>query len=124
MTRTSIADRSVSAHKIMALGSRIGRSRVASWVGELRDRLKLTTYVDSHEIPDDAPSPYRARLTAPAEQDPTGTEIQRRDVVRGEVTLIYEVRCACGKRWFNPRLENLQLCPRCDRAVLLQGPGA
>jgi len=123
MTRTSVADQSASAHKMTALGSRIGRSRVASWVGELRDRLKPTTYVDAHEIPDDAPSPYRARLTVPAEQNPTGVEIQGREVVRGEITLIYEVRCACGKRWFSPCLENLQLCPRCDRAVLLQAPG-
>jgi hypothetical protein len=123
MTRTSVADQSRSAHVMTPPGSRIGRSRVAGWVGGLRDRLTPTVYMDRHAIPDDAPSPCRARLALPAEQSPTGTEVQGREVVRGEITLIYQVRCACGKRWFNPRLENLPLCPRCGRPVPLEAPG-
>ena len=90
------------------------------WVSRLRHRL-IPTYVDWNDIPDDKPSPYRARLTfaLDASDDP---ELQARDVVRGEMRMICEVRCACGKRWFNPKFERVQICPRCDRAVLLEEP--
>jgi len=43
--------------------------------------------------------------------------------VRGEIKAIYEIRCPCGRRWFNPRLEKVQVCPRCGRAVLVMQPG-
>jgi len=91
-------------------------------VNIVRDRLMPTVYVDGRDIPDEPESPYRARLTLPSERSPEGVEIRERNVVRGRLRIIYEVRCTCGKRWFNPRLEAVQLCPRCGRAVLLQTP--
>jgi len=42
--------------------------------------------------------------------------------VRGTVSLIYEIRCVCGKRWFSPRFEQQVFCPRRGRAALLQDP--
>jgi hypothetical protein len=85
----------------------------------LRDRLLPTVYVDARDVPDLPESPYRARVTIPLEHGPDGVEVlEQRDVVRGEMKMIYEVHCPCGKRWFNPRLENVQVCPRCARAVL------
>jgi hypothetical protein len=92
---------------------------LGEWVGRLRDRLGPRTYVDWSDVPDEPPSPYRARLAMPPADEASGTELQERDVVRGKVRTIYEVRCACGKRWFNPKFERVQLCPRCERAVLL-----
>jgi hypothetical protein len=86
------------------------------------DRLKPTAYVDSSDIPDAPESPYRARLTMPLEESPSGFEVREREVVRGEWKTIYEIRCSCGKRWFNRRFENVQLCPRCGCAVLLKPP--
>ena len=88
----------------------------------LRDRLRPQAYVDYVDIPDEPESPYQARLTLLPEQGKFGDDVQSLDVVRGEMKVVYEIRCACGKRWFNPRLENIQLCPRCDRAVLLRDP--
>jgi hypothetical protein len=86
----------------------------------LRDRLLPTVYVDASDVPDLPESPYRARLTVPLERGHDGVEVlEQRDVVRGEMKTIYEVHCPCGKRWFNPRLENVQVCPRCGRAVLI-----
>jgi hypothetical protein len=96
--------------------------RFGNWVGRLRDRLKPAEYVDWADTPEVPESPYRARLSLPVEHSPAGVEVRERDVVRGELKVVYEVRCACGRRWFNPRLERVQLCPRCDRAVLLHPP--
>jgi len=109
----------------MALDERI-RPQAArvfgEWVERLRDRLGPTTYVDWADIPAEPLPPYRARLTLHVDQDTDGTEIQEREVVRGRVRMICEVRCDCGKRWFNTKFERLQLCPRCERAVLLDEP--
>ena len=88
-------------------------------ISGLRDRLLPTVYIDGRDVPDPPESPYRARLTLPLEQSPDDGDLREREIVRGEMKTIYEVRCPCGKRWFNPRFENVQLCPRCDCAVLL-----
>lgn len=101
-----------------------GRSLEAGWLARLRDRLAPTQYVDGNDLPPEPESPYRARLTVPKEQVPDDLEIGEREVVSGRMRIVYEVHCACGRRWFNPRLENVQLCPRCGRAVLLRDPAA
>jgi len=103
-------------------GSRGNARLLDRWVHRLRDRLRPTAYVDWRDTPAEPESPYRARLTLAPEHAPEGVEISERDVVRGEMKVVYAIRCACGKRWFNPRLERVQLCPRCGRAVLLQTP--
>lgn len=90
------------------------------WLDRLRDRLRPTQYVYWSEVPDEPESPYRARLTLPSDEAADGVEVRERDVVRGELMVVYQVRCTCGKRWFNPRLERVQLCPRCGSAVLLE----
>lgn len=100
----------------------IQHARVTTWLQRLRNRLTPSQYVDWSDLPDEPESPYRARLTVHKEDVPDDIEIGAREVVSGEMKVIYEVRCSCGKRWFNPRRENVQLCPRCDRAVLLRDP--
>lgn len=93
---------------------------LVDWFDRVRHRVR-PTYVDY--VPDEPTTPYRARLTLLPEQNPEGKEIRECEVVRGQLTLFYEVRCPCGKRWFNPRFERIQLCPRCGCAVLLEPPG-
>ena len=100
----------------------IEHSPVTTWLQRLRNRLTPGQYVDWSDLPDEPESPYRARLTVRKEDVPDDIEVGGREVVPGEMKIIYEVRCACGKRWFNPRRENVQLCPRCGRAVLLRDP--
>jgi hypothetical protein len=122
MKRTSGSDANPSAVKSFGVHFSEVAQPIVRLVGDLRSRLKPATYVDWSDTPLEPESPYRARLTMPAEQLPDGVELGQRDVVRGEITAIYEVRCACGKRWFNPQFENVQLCPRCGCAVLLSRP--
>jgi hypothetical protein len=92
---------------------------VSRLLSGLLDRLRPTVYIDGRDVPDPPESPYRARLTLPLEQRSDDVDLREREIVRGEMKTIYEVRCSCGKRWFNRRFENVQLCPRCGCAVLL-----
>lgn len=103
--------------------ARAGRPKaLPGWVTRLRDRLKPVTYVAWSDLPEEPTTPFRARLTIPEDQKPSGMDLDEREVVRGEMKVIYEIRCLCGRRWFNPKLEHVQICPRCGRAVLLNSP--
>jgi DNA-directed RNA polymerase subunit RPC12/RpoP len=93
------------------------------WLDDVRTRLRPTAYVDYSEVPDGPVSPYRARITTPVESGANELDVREREIVRGEIKAIYEIRCPCGRRWFNPRLEKVQVCPRCGRAVLVMQPG-
>ena len=87
----------------------------------LRDRIQ-PRYIDGADLPDDPPSPYRARLHIPEEKTPFGMEVTERDVVRGSVRIVYEIRCTCRRRWFQRAFERVQVCPRCGSAVLVERP--
>lgn len=100
----------------------IDRSAVTRWFSRLRHSLGPTVYVNACDVPDEPDSPYRARLAIPVGQSLTGEDVEERELVRGEINVVYQARCACGRRWFSPRLERVQLCPRCGRAVLLDTP--
>jgi hypothetical protein len=123
MARTEDAREHASAHGRRRFIDRAVAGPLGRLVNGLRNRFAPTVYVDGCDIPELPESPYRARLTIPIEHAPEGVEVREREVVRGRMKVVYEVRCACGRRWFNPRLERVQLCPRCGRAVLLQLPG-
>ena len=87
----------------------------------LRDRIQ-PRYIDGADLPDDPPAPYRARLHIPEEMTPYGMEVTERDVVRGSVRIVYEIRCTCRRRWFQRTFERVQVCPRCGSAVLVERP--
>jgi len=93
--------------------------RLGDWLNGVKARFGPTSYVDFADIPDERPCPYRARLTLPKEARESNADLDEREVVRGQARVLYEIRCACGRRWFSPKLEIAQICPRCDRAVLI-----
>jgi hypothetical protein len=92
-------------------------------VGQLRRRFERTVYVDARDAPEEPMSPYRARLSVPTQEQHDGVEVNEREVVRGTLRVVYEIRCACGRRWFNQHRERVQVCPRCACAVLLDSTG-
>jgi hypothetical protein len=101
--------------------------RLKDWlndVGEkfyaVGDRLKATEYVEYRDIPEEPLGPYRARVSVQMEGGADGVEVSEREIVRGEMQMVYSIRCACGRRWFDVTPERLQVCPKCGRAVLLQ----
>jgi hypothetical protein len=96
--------------------------RIKGWLENVRDRLTPAAYVDWADTPDEPHSPYRARITVPADDGEDEPQVVEREVVRGSCKIIYEIRCQCGRRWFIPRLEHVQTCPRCTRAVLVMAP--
>ncbi len=95
---------------------------IRSWLGDIRERLRPVAYVDWVDIPDEPCCPYRARIAEPARNESDEPEVLEYDVVRGTSKVIYEIHCQCGRRWFKPRLEHVQSCPRCGRAVLVMAP--
>ncbi len=96
--------------------------RIKGWLENVRDRLTPVAYVDWADTPEEPRSPYRARITVPATDGADEPDVLEREVVRGSCKVIYEIRCQCGRRWFSPRLEHVQVCPRCARAVLVMSP--
>jgi DNA-directed RNA polymerase subunit RPC12/RpoP len=94
--------------------------RLKDWLNEVGDRLKPTTYVEFRDIPDEPAGPYRARVSAALDLGPEGVEVCEREIVRGEMQMVYAIRCPCGRRWFDTAPERLQVCPKCGKAVLLQ----
>ena len=93
----------------------------SGWVTRLRDRIH-PRYIDGSDLPEDPVSPYRARLHIPEEMTPYGMEVTEREVVRGTVRIVYEIRCSCRRRWFQREFARIQVCPRCGRAVLAERP--
>ena len=104
-------------------GRQVGRKSnpIAGWVTRLRHRV-LPTYVDGSDLPDDPEPPYRARLHVPEAVTPDGMEVTEREVVRGTAKIVYEIRCACRRRWFQREFQRVHVCPRCGRAVLVEPP--
>jgi hypothetical protein len=98
--------------------------KMKGWVDQVRQRLRPIAYVDWADVPDGPSCPYRARITPASDRGSDELDVREREVVRGSMKVIYEVRCVCGRRWFNPRLEHVQVCPRCGRAVLVMLPNS
>ena len=94
--------------------------RLKDWLNDVSTRLKPTSYVDYRDVPEGPEGPYRARVSVAIDNGANGVEVSEREIVRGEMQMVDSVRCACGKRWFDPAPPRLQVCPKCGKAVLLQ----
>jgi hypothetical protein len=80
-------------------------------------------YVDAAEVPAEPEGPYRARLEAATHTaTPEGIAVSEREVVNGQLQLIYRTRCTCGHQWDALQFQRMSLCPQCGRAVLVAVP--
>lgn len=94
-----------------------------NWIRNARGKQEQETYVDSAEVPAEPEGPYRARAsTAPHEHKPPGFEVRERQVVNGELQVLYQVHCPCGHQWSSTQFQRMSVCPQCDRAVLVAVP--
>jgi hypothetical protein len=55
---------------------------------------------------------------------PDGIEVVEQRVVRATAQWILEVRCQCGRRWFEVEAVETGKCPRCGALVLIGIEGA
>jgi hypothetical protein len=94
------------------------------WIPDVgRPKEPDEVYVDGTEVPDEPEGPYRARM-AVADHRPAaeGIDVSEREVVTGRLQLLYRTRCPCGHQWDALDFQRLSLCPKCNRAVLVEAP--
>lgn len=93
------------------------------WLRGVRGKQEQEVYVDFAAIPEQPEGPYRAReAKATHERVPPGIDVKEREVVTGELQVLYLVRCPCGHKWSSLEFQKMSICPQCDRAVLVGEP--
>jgi hypothetical protein len=99
-------------------------TNLKDWIRELRGkRAPEEVYVESKAVPEEPAGPYRARLeTSSQPRVVEGIDVSEREVVVGELQVLYAIRCPCGHRWPSPQPQRMNLCPKCNRAVLIEVP--
>jgi hypothetical protein len=99
-------------------------SKLKDWILDVRGkRPPEEVYVESTEVPEEPAGPYRARMEKAAQERVVqGIDVSEREVVTGELETLYAIRCPCGHRWPSPQPQRVNLCPKCDRAVLVEVP--
>jgi DNA-directed RNA polymerase subunit RPC12/RpoP len=80
-------------------------------------------YVDAAAVPAEPEGPYRARMAAATHTAASGgIDVSEREVVTGQLQLIYRIRCTCGHQWDALQFQRMSICPQCGRAVLVEAP--
>jgi len=80
-------------------------------------------YIDSAEVPPEPEGPYRARMAvATHHRAPEGIDVNEREVVTGRLELLYRIYCPCGHDWATLQFQQVTLCAKCGRAVLVDQP--
>ena len=80
-------------------------------------------YVDSAAVPPLPEGPYRARMEASTHRRvPEGIDVKEREVVTGRLELLYRIHCPCGHSWATLQFQQVSLCAKCGRAVLVDQP--
>jgi hypothetical protein len=94
------------------------------WLHEARGKKPPDeVYVDAATLPKEPEGPYRARLaTAIHPTAPRGIEVSEREVVTGQLQLLFRIRCTCGHQWDALQFQRMNICPQCGRAVLVEAP--
>jgi len=98
--------------------------KLKDWLRDVRGKRPTEeVYVDFAEVPTEPEGPYRARMTVAAHQRaPEGIDVNEREVVTGEVQLLYRMSCPCGHRWDALDFQRMSLCAKCGRAVIVDPP--
>jgi hypothetical protein len=94
-----------------------------NWLRDRRGKRPEEVYIEFSKVPEESEGPYRARLaTAAHERGVQGIDVTEREVVSGELHVLYRTHCPCGHQWETSRFQRMSICPKCDRAVLLEVP--
>jgi len=99
--------------------------KLKDWLREKRGNVpaEQETYVDGADVPSEPEGPYRARIEeASRRPGPQGIDVAEREVVAGQLQLLYRIHCPCGHHWDETELQRMRLCPDCCRAVLVEPP--
>lgn len=84
---------------------------------------------ETQQTPIHADEDERSYIGAPlprVEQMPEGIVVEERSVGRAYAQWIVQIRCECGRRWFEVEAVSTATCPRCGMALVVDvegGPG-
>jgi hypothetical protein len=93
------------------------------WFRDGRGKPQEEVYVDFAQVPEEPEGPYRARLAMSTHVTAVeGIDVSERDVVAGQLKVLYQVRCPCGHLWQSEQFQRMSVCPKCSRAVLVEAP--
>src|SRR5512141_3093368 len=98
--------------------------KLKDWVRNARGkRPPAEVYIDFANAPLESEGPYRARLTAATHQPvPKGIDVNEREVVLGELQMLFRIRCPCGHQWETLQFQRMSICPHCGCPVLVDAP--
>jgi len=98
--------------------------KLKDWLRHARGKPETPeTYVDGSALQADPEGPYRARLEkAIHHSTPEGIDVLEREVIKGQLQLLFRTRCPCGHEWDAPEFHRVTLCPNCERPVLVDAP--
>jgi hypothetical protein len=98
--------------------------KLKDWLRDIRGkRPREEVYVHFAEAPVEPEGPYRARLAAATRQSAVeGIDVSEREVMRGELQVLYRTRCPCSHQWDTLDFHRMSICPKCGCAVLVDVP--
>ena len=98
--------------------------KLKDWIRDARGQQPAEErYVDASAVPAEPEGPYRARMAESTHTaQPVGIDVSEREVVTGQLVVVYRTRCPCGHQWESAQPQRMSLCPRCNRAVLVELP--
>ena len=98
--------------------------KLKDWLRDIRGkRPPEEVYVHFAEAPAEPDGPYRARVSTAIRQPAVdGIDVSERDVVRGELQVMYRTHCPCGHAWDTLQFHRMSICPKCGCAVLVSAP--
>jgi uncharacterized circularly permuted ATP-grasp superfamily protein len=98
--------------------------KLKDWLRNARGkRPPEEVYVHLADAPAEPEGPYRARLAEATHQPAVvGIDVSEREVVRGELQVLYRTHCPCSHQWDTLHFHRMSICPKCGCAVLVNVP--
>src|SRR5262245_27581057 len=86
---------------------------------ELEDTQPMER-ADATELPDAADTSFIGAPLPRIEQLPPGMLVEEGEMGHATGQWIVQIRCDCGRRWFDVKMVKTARCPRCETMVVIE----